>query len=165
MMQIFYGCLMGVTGYVAVHSRCEMLQKIAATLFVGWLVYTGAQPHASFEQRVEFNLYLDMAQFGFMSLLYLSWRDCRASNACIWVGALFLLMILAHLVQILAPYNLYLYYLSCNLLFTAQLLVVIRYAWNHARNTYNSLYTGDGTWKSENGSPGSKVVPMRKKNA
>lgn len=168
MIEIYYGALVIIAGGAAIYSHCEMLQKVMITLFVGWVVYVNAQTFASFADRVELNLYLDLAQLGFVSLSYLSWRECRQSNACHWVCGCFAAMISLHIAQATLGFSLYWYYFTCNVLFTIQLISVIwfsRLAYiDYLHKQY--MLTG-GKWRKTTGkeSLNSKVVPIRTKSA
>lgn len=163
MVEVFYGMLVAAAAYKATQCRCELVQKVMATLFVGWVIYINAANSNSFTSRVELNLYLDLAQLGLVSVLYLSWWKCVARKVCLWVGAIFCMMIALHTVQLTLGIGLRVYYYACNMLFTAQLICVVVYSQVAFRD-----WRGRQAWRttiSTKGRQCSKVVPMQRKKA
>lgn len=164
MIELFYGALVIIVGFIALHSHCELTQKVMATLFVGWLIYVNAERFSSFAERVELNLYLDLAQLGFVSLTYFSWRECKQSALCHWVCGVFAAMISLHIIQISTQFNLYWYYLACNVLFVVQMLAVIYFS----RLGYIDYITNEANkWRKTTGSESRnlRVVQIHKKSA
>lgn len=163
MLELIYGFLVAAAGVAAYYSRTEAIQRTMLVLFVGWLVYIHTQQFADFAARVNFNIMLDAVLLSGVWLVRLSWREHRASQCCEWVVGTFIAMLLWHGAQLVFSFNLYTYYLVCNVLFTVQLGVIAVYSLREMQAVKQRKFEARQWQSSLKELHGSKVISIAAK--